>query len=77
MTATVNAPAWTSIPPKQRQCLVLMSHGLTNAAIGRRMGLSPDTVKTHLYQAFKRLEVHDRAHAVRRCFELGIFQVAS
>jgi DNA-binding NarL/FixJ family response regulator len=76
MIPVTHAPVAICLPPQQIRCLALMSHGLSNSAIGRRMGLSENTVKTHLYLAYRGLGVHDRGHAVRRCYELGIFRLA-
>jgi DNA-binding NarL/FixJ family response regulator len=45
---------------RQSQVLGLVRGGLTNREIARVLGLSRDTVKTHLRQAMKRLGVHDR-----------------
>lgn len=61
-------------PPTDRevQILDLVSHGCSNGVIGRRLHISEDTVKQHLRRAYVRLAVHDRAHAVRRGFELEL-----
>lgn len=49
-----------SLTLRQSQVLALVRGGLTNREIGRVLGLSIDTVKTHLRQAMKRLGAHDR-----------------
>lgn len=41
-----------------------MAEGLSNADIGARLFVSPDTVKTQAKRLFARLGVHDRAAAV-------------
>jgi DNA-binding NarL/FixJ family response regulator len=41
-----------------------VAEGLTNAQIAARLGISPDTVKTHLSHAMGKLGAADRAHAV-------------
>lgn len=68
-------PALKELTPRQRQCVELLSHGLSYEAIGKRLYLTPNSVKTHLRLAYKALEVHGQAHAVRRCIERGIFEV--
>jgi DNA-binding CsgD family transcriptional regulator len=50
---------------RQRQILLLVAQGLTDAQIGRRLGLSSATVSKHLTRAYKRLGVPNRAAAVR------------
>jgi DNA-binding NarL/FixJ family response regulator len=44
--------------------LSAMADGLSNAEIGNRLFVSPDTVKTQAKRLFARLGVHDRAAAV-------------
>ncbi len=65
----VELPALT---PREEQVLRLMARGLTNKAIARELGLSPETVKDYLLGAFRKLEVRDRVSAVRRAGELGL-----
>ena len=51
---------------RQRQVLLaLADDGASNAAIGRRLGLSALTVKAHLQVAFRQLGVNRRADAIR------------
>lgn len=57
---------------REMQVLYCISHGSTNATIGARLHLSEDTIKTHARALFKKLGVSDRAHAVRRGFELRL-----
>lgn len=57
---------------REMQVLYFMSHGLSNPAIGRKLEVSEDTVKTHGRRLFRKLQVGDRAHAVRRGFEQGL-----
>ena len=45
---------------------------MTNAAIGRRLGLSPTTVKTYLQVAMRKLGVGNRAEAIARAFALHL-----
>ena len=46
--------------------------GLTNEHIGRRLGISADTVKTHMKRAFRRLDARDRAQAVAIAVRRGL-----
>lgn len=57
---------------REMQVLYCISHGSTNATIGGRLHLSEDTVKSHARALFKKLRAADRAHAVRRGFELRL-----
>jgi DNA-binding NarL/FixJ family response regulator len=53
-------------------CWALVSDGLTNADIGRRLHISEATVKTHLLRAFNKLGVSDRTAAVTTAMSLGL-----
>jgi DNA-binding CsgD family transcriptional regulator len=59
---------------REHQVLYWISHGMTNPQIGKQIYVSEDTVKTHCRRMFKKLGAKDRAHAVRRGFELGLLQ---
>lgn len=56
----------TAIGPtrKEAETLRLLVDGNSNAAIARHLGVSPHTVKTHLYNLFRKLGVKNRVQAV-------------
>jgi HD-GYP domain-containing protein (c-di-GMP phosphodiesterase class II)/DNA-binding CsgD family transcriptional regulator len=49
---------------RERAVLDLVANGLTNVAIGRRLGISPKTVNAHLEHVYAKLGVSTRASAV-------------
>lgn len=49
------------------------AEGLTNAEIGVELGISTDTVKTHLARTLDKLGARDRTQAVARALRLGLF----
>ncbi|MEU0569758.1 response regulator transcription factor [Nonomuraea sp. NPDC005983] len=57
---------------REREVLQLVSRGLTNADIGRRLFISEATVKTYLMRTFKKLSVSDRTAAVITALEQGL-----
>lgn len=57
---------------RERQVLLAMSEGCSNAEIGRQLCVSEDTVKTHARRLYRKLGVHDRAHAVAAAFRAGL-----
>ena len=57
---------------REEEVLGLLAQGLSNKAIASRLGLSPDTVKDHLENVYRKLEVRDRVSALRRATELGL-----
>ena len=52
----------------EEQVLDLLGGGLSNAAIGHRLGLTEKTVKNHLNHIFAKLGVGNRTEAVIRWF---------
>jgi DNA-binding CsgD family transcriptional regulator len=49
---------------RQSQLVSLLAEGLTNSQIGRTLGISSQTVRTHLQQVYARLGVSSRGEAV-------------
>ncbi len=59
------------LTPRQQEILLLLADGLPNKAISRHLGLSEDTVKTHLKALFQELEVHTRTACVSAARQRG------
>ena len=49
---------------REREVLTLLAQGLTGEAIAERLDVAPETVRTHLRNAMKKLPASTRAHAV-------------
>jgi DNA-binding NarL/FixJ family response regulator len=49
---------------REREVLRLLADGLTNEEIGKQLFLSPETVRTHVQKAMRRLEADTRTQAV-------------
>lgn len=60
---------------REIEVLRLVSEGQTNKQIGKRLHISEATVKTHLVHIFEKLQVPDRAAAVRTAIERHILTV--
>jgi DNA-binding CsgD family transcriptional regulator len=56
---------------RERAVLDLVADGLTNVAIGRRLGISPKTVNAHLEHVYAKLGVSTRASAVVAALSRG------
>ena len=56
------------LTPRQRELLHLVAAGHTNAQIARRLGISEGTVRTHLENIYRLLQVSSRTAAVTRAF---------
>jgi DNA-binding NarL/FixJ family response regulator len=52
------------ISPRERDVFVLLLDGLPNKLIAQRLGISEKTVKTHLTNIFRQIDVADRLQAV-------------
>lgn len=63
-----------SLTPREVETLELLAQGLTAAAIGHRLGISPRTVAKHLENAYEKLGRHDRLLAVQQATALAIVQ---
>jgi DNA-binding NarL/FixJ family response regulator len=53
----------TGLSIREIEILVLLSSGLQNEEIAQKLFVSPNTVKTHLYNIFKKIDVPNRLQA--------------
>lgn len=60
------------LTPREREVLTLTAAGVSAPEIGRRLFLSPATVKTHLQRTYEKLGVDDRAAAVAEAIRRGL-----
>ena len=59
---------------REREVLALVGRGLSNTDIGRRLFLSPATVKTHVNRSMTKLDIRDRAQLVVTAYETGLVE---
>jgi two-component system nitrate/nitrite response regulator NarL len=59
---------------REREILALTAEGLLAPEIGRRLYLSPATVKTHMQRLYGKLGVSDRAAAVAEAMRRGLLE---
>jgi two-component system, NarL family, nitrate/nitrite response regulator NarL len=59
---------------REHQVLHLIAEGLSAPEIGRRIHLSPTTVKSHLHTLYEKLGVSDRAAAVAEAMRRGLLE---
>lgn len=64
--------AGTSVTPRQREVLELMADGLSNRAIAESLAVSTATVKFHVSELFRQLEVNNRTRCVSEAIRRGI-----
>ncbi|MCR4510318.1 response regulator transcription factor [Pseudomonas sp. 32.2.56] len=59
------------LTPRQMEILQLLAEGLPNKSISRQLGVSEDTVKTHLKSLFQEFAVHTRTACVSAARQRG------
>jgi DNA-binding NarL/FixJ family response regulator len=69
--------AGLSLTRREHELLELLGKGLRNREMGQVLGVSEDTVKTHLKSLFRKLDVSDRAEAVREGLRRGFIHTDS
>ena len=60
------------LTPQERRVLELLATHLSSAEIAQRLYMSRNTLKTHMRDLYRKLDVHSRSQAVERSLELGL-----
>jgi DNA-binding NarL/FixJ family response regulator len=62
--ASAESERLPQLTKREREVLRLLADGLSNEEIGKQLFLSPETVRTHVQKAMRRLEADTRTQAV-------------
>ena len=69
---SVPATSLDVLTEREREVLVLVARGHSNAEIAEMLFMSPATSKTHVSRLLMKLESRDRAQLVMRAYEAGL-----
>lgn len=72
MVALTGGSTTPELTQREADVLLLLAEGQTYDAIGRRLEISPETVRTHLQKASERLNATTRTNAVATAIRLGL-----
>ncbi|HWS38041.1 MAG TPA: response regulator transcription factor [Actinoplanes sp.] len=63
-----------ALSDREREVLLLLAQGLSNAAISEQLWITEATVKTYVSRLFAKLECDNRVQAARLVHQAGLFQ---
>ena len=71
-TSDSESVAISTLTPREEEVVQFLANGLRNKEISVRLGISEDTVQSHVKNIFSKLSVHDRTEALAVAIRRGI-----
>ena len=75
-TAATKTPTAAALSPREREVLELLARGCRVRQAAHELGLSPETVQTHIRNAMRKLNARTRVQAVAIAVEAGVVSPA-
>jgi two-component system response regulator NreC len=63
------------LTPREREVLILIAEGLTNAEIAQKLVISPKTVDRHRENIMRKLNLHSRIDLVKYAIKKGLIEL--
>lgn len=60
-----------TLTPRERDILALLADGLSGQDVAEQLVIAPETVRTHIRNAMRKLEANTRAHAIALALRQG------
>lgn len=72
-----SAALLSELTEREREVLILLGKGFSNAEIAERLFIAEQTVKTHVSKVLAKIGARDRVHAVIFAYDTGLAEPAS
>jgi DNA-binding NarL/FixJ family response regulator len=74
--AASRGPDTEPLTAREREVITLLVDGVSTALMAESLGVSTNTVRSHVQNVLRKLGVHHRSKAAHRALELGLVRVA-
>lgn len=64
-----------TLSPREREVMAALAEGLKARQVAERLGIAPDTVRTHVEHAMHKLDARTRVHAIAIALQHGLIEI--